>query len=44
MIRFGKFLNAFQEKNYVSDPKYLLYAIPAEQLAVNPNLEQNTGY
>jgi len=44
LIRFGKFLNAFQEKDYVSDPKYLLYPIPAEQIAVNPNLVQNPGY
>ena len=44
MIRFGKFLNAFQEKDYQSDLKYLLFPIPAAQLAVNPNLEQNPGY
>jgi len=44
MIRFGKFLEAFQEKDYMSDPKYLLYPIPEDQLAVNPNLRQNTGY
>jgi hypothetical protein len=44
MIRFRKFLEPFQEKNYVSDPKYLLFPIPDDQLAVNPNLVQNTGY
>jgi hypothetical protein len=44
LIRFGKFLQPFQEKNYQSDPKYLLFPIPADQLAVNPNLVQNTGY
>ncbi|HEX2535866.1 MAG TPA: RagB/SusD family nutrient uptake outer membrane protein [Chitinophagaceae bacterium] len=43
LIRFGKFLQAWQEKP-ASDPKYLLFAIPNEQLAVNPNLEQNPGY
>src|SRR5688572_3689841 len=43
LIRFGKFLNAWQEKA-ASDPKYLLFAIPNEQLAVNPNLEPNPGY
>ncbi|HEX6846821.1 MAG TPA: RagB/SusD family nutrient uptake outer membrane protein [Chitinophagaceae bacterium] len=44
MIRFGKFLGRFQEKDYISDPKYLIYPIPDEQLAVNPNLVQNPGY
>ena len=43
LIRFGKFLNAWQEKA-ASDPKYLLFAIPNEQLAVNPNLVPNPGY
>lgn len=44
LIRFGKFLQPFQEKNYQSDPKYILFPIPNEQLAVNPNLVQNPGY
>jgi hypothetical protein len=44
MIRFGKFLLPFQEKDYPSDPKYLVFAIPAQQLSVNPNLTQNPGY
>jgi starch-binding outer membrane protein, SusD/RagB family len=44
MIRFGKFLDPFQEKTDKSDPKYLLFAIPNQQLAVNPNLVQNPGY
>jgi len=45
MIRFGKFLLPFQEKNYASDPKYLLFPIPSEQLAVNQlYLHQNPGY
>ena len=44
MIRFQKFLLPFQEKDYTSDPKYLIYPIPDEQLAVNPNLKQNPGY
>jgi hypothetical protein len=44
MIRFRKFLLPFQEKNYQSDPKYLLFPIPYDQLAVNPNLTQNPGY
>lgn len=44
MIRFGKFLEPFQEKEYKSDPKYLVFPIPNEQIAFNPNLIQNTGY
>jgi starch-binding outer membrane protein, SusD/RagB family len=45
LIRFGKFLQPFQEKDYQSDPKYLLFPIPNDQLAVNsPNLVQNPGY
>ena len=44
MIRFGKFLLPFQEKDYPSDPKYLLFPIPNEQLAVNTKLVQNPGY
>lgn len=44
MIRFGKFLEPFQEKPQASDPKYLLFAIPNQQLAVNPNLVPNPGY
>ncbi len=44
MIRFGKFLLPFQEKTDVSDPKYLLFAIPNPQLAANPNLTRNPGY
>lgn len=44
LVRFKKFLLPFQEKNYVSDPKYLVFPIPDDQLAVNPNLRQNPGY
>lgn len=44
MIRFGKFLAPFQEKNYTSDSKYILFPIPNRFLAVNPNLTQNPGY
>jgi hypothetical protein len=44
MIRFGKFLKPFYDKNYESDPHYLIYPIPSSQLAVNPNLKQNPGY
>ncbi|SRR5579871_5087923 len=44
MIRFGKFLQTFYDKNYISDPHYLIFPIPSSQLAVNPNLKQNPGY
>ena len=44
LIRFGKFLQPYQERTIESGPKYLLYPIPAEQMAVNPNLVQNPGY
>jgi len=43
MVRFGKFLGAWQEKD-ASDAKYLVYPIPARSLAANPNLVQNPGY
>ncbi len=43
LIRFGKFLNAWQEKS-ASGAERLLFPIPAAALAVNPNLEQNPGY
>ena len=43
LIRFGKFLNAWQEKP-ASGPERLLFPIPANSLAVNPNLKQNPGY
>jgi hypothetical protein len=43
LIRFGKFLQPWQEKP-TDDPKYLLFPIPNDQLAVNDNLIQNPGY
>jgi starch-binding outer membrane protein, SusD/RagB family len=43
LIRFNKFLGAWQEKA-ASGPERLLFPIPSEQLAVNPNLKQNPGY
>ena len=43
MIRFGKFLEAWQEKP-ASGPERLLFPIPATSLASNPNLVQNPGY
>lgn len=43
MIRFGHFLDAYNEKP-ASGPERLLFPIPAQALAVNPNLVQNPGY
>lgn len=42
LIRFGKFLAAWQEKP-TSESKYLVFPIPDNQLG-NPNLIQNPGY
>ncbi|RNL52133.1 RagB/SusD family nutrient uptake outer membrane protein [Pedobacter jejuensis] len=42
LIRFGKFLAAWQEKP-ASEAKYLVFPIPDNQLG-NPNLIQNPGY
>ena len=41
--RFGKFLDAWENKP-ASDSKYLLFAIPDQSLAANPNLQQNPGF
>jgi hypothetical protein len=43
LIRFAKFLQPWQLKTK-TDPTYLLFPIPANDLAVNPNLKQNPGY
>lgn len=43
LVRFGKYLQAWQEKP-ASDAKRLLFPIPARSLAANPNLTQNPGY
>ncbi len=43
LIRFGKFLDAWNEKP-ASGTERLLFPIPTGQLAVNPNLVQNPGY
>lgn len=44
LIRFGKYLLAWQEKSADAGTKNLLFPIPSSQLAVNPNLTQNPGY
>jgi hypothetical protein len=43
MIRFGTFLGPKALKPAESDPKYLLFPIPADGL-LNPNINQNPGY
>jgi hypothetical protein len=43
LIRFGVFLKPWALKPS-DDPKYLLFAIPSDQLIANPNLKQNSGY
>jgi len=43
LIRFGKFLDPNELKPFTSDPKRILYSIPAGALS-NPNMNQNPGY
>jgi starch-binding outer membrane protein, SusD/RagB family len=43
LIRFGVYLTTWQYKP-TDDPKYLVYPVPNQALAVNPNLTQNPGY
>ena len=43
LIRFGVFLKPWAYKPS-DDPKNLLFPIPSQALAANPNLKQNTGY
>jgi hypothetical protein len=43
LIRFGMFLKTWQYKP-TDDPKYLLFPVPSQALAANPNLVQNPGY
>ncbi|OLY91092.1 Starch-binding associating with outer membrane [Cnuella takakiae] len=45
LVRFGKFLDPYgPTKPNKSDVKYLVFPIPGNALAVNPNLKQNPGY
>ena len=44
LIRFGKFLGTWVTKPQAGEAKELLFALPSQQLAVNPVLEQNPGY
>lgn len=43
LIRFGKFLESWNEKD-ASDDYRVLFPIPERAVAINPNLTQNPGY
>ena len=43
LIRFGVFLKPWAYKPS-DNPKNLVFPIPSQALAANPNLKQNTGY
>ena len=43
LIRFGVF-NVLWQYKPSDDPKYLVFPIPTQALASNPNLKQNAGY
>ena len=43
LIRYGMFLKIWQYKP-ADNPKYLVFPVPSQALAANPNLKQNTGY
>jgi len=43
LIRFNVYLTSWQYKT-TDDPKYLVFPVPNQALAVNPNLKQNPGY
>jgi hypothetical protein len=43
LLRFGVFLKPWQYKP-TDDPKNLVYPVPNQALAANPNLKQNPGY
>lgn len=44
LIRFGKFLGTWETKPEAGQAKELLFALPSQQIAVNPSLVQNPGY
>jgi len=43
LIRFGMYLKPWQYKTS-TDPKNLVFPVPNQALAANPNLKQNAGY
>ncbi len=44
MIRFGTFLDPFDQKPNASPPHVVVYPIPQRAIDTNPNLSQNFGY
>ena len=44
LVRFGKFLQPWDQKQTTDDPKYLLFPFPSAQIVANPSLKQNPGY
>lgn len=44
LVRFGKFLDPWNQKTTTDDPKYLLFPFPSAQIVANPSLKQNPGY
>ncbi len=44
LVRFGKFLQPWDQKPTTDDPKYLLFPFPSAQIVANPGLSQNPGY
>ncbi len=44
MVRFGKFLEPFDQKPEKSPNHLVVYPIPQRALDTNPNLKQNVGY
>ncbi len=44
LIRFGKFNGSNNIRSKVSSNSRTLFPVPAQQIAVNPNLAQNPGY
>ncbi|HEX8530103.1 MAG TPA: RagB/SusD family nutrient uptake outer membrane protein [Cytophagales bacterium] len=44
MIRFGTFLNPFDQKPNASPAHVVVYPIPQRAIDTNPNLRQNFGY
>jgi hypothetical protein len=43
LLRYGKFSTVWQYKP-TDDAKYMVYPVPTQALASNPNLKQNAGY
>ncbi|HLR00410.1 MAG TPA: RagB/SusD family nutrient uptake outer membrane protein, partial [Sphingobacterium sp.] len=45
LIRFGEYIKgSWWDHESTDDPNKEVYAIPRQQIDINPNLEQNPGY